>query len=220
MFDAKKDFVSKIELNNLLIKQKPGPKLLIVSTIIMAILLILDLFGLVRLTLIIIWAIWFVIIFASSKGNIKKLLPLRLMFIILAVFSVIFVFVWPGVIFISSKNGTSVQLTAEECQPYVKKYNNKVLKISSDGLQGAIGIKLDTSSGGCKLKGYYNVLLSRNLELNPYKRDVGVGYNYIVLLRSSNDQERTKYDSYEVLSSAYKNFYDLPDPYAEQYRSI
>lgn len=211
----KKDLVSKTELNDFLIKQKPGPKLLIASTVIVAILLILGLFGLVKLTLIIIWAIWFVIIFAYSKGHIKKLLPLRLMFIILTVFSVIFVFVWPGTALKSGENNTSTQLTIEECRPYIEKYNDKILKISSDGLQGTIGIKIDTSSGGCKLKGYYNVLLSYNLPQNPYEKDLGAAYHYIVMIRNEDEQKRTEYDSYGALSSVYKNFYNLPEPFAD-----
>jgi hypothetical protein len=109
----------------------------------------------------------------------------------------------------SSKNA----LTSEQCRPYKERHDGQILKISSDGLQGTIGIKIDDSSG-CKLKAYYNVLLSYALPVNPYKRDIGPVYNYVVLLRSADQTTRDRYDGYGVLSAAYKNQTLLPDPFA------
>lgn len=214
VFNSEKDLISEADYNGLLTKQKPGPRLLRVSTIITIILLILGLFSLVRLTLLILWVIWCVIIFSINKGKIRLLLPLRFIFYVFLIFSFMFIFLWPGSAFNNIQN-EAVQLTSEECQPFVEAYDGKVLNISSDGLQGTIGIKIDTSEGGCKLKGWYNVLLSYNLPQNPYKRDAGVAYNYIVMLRKPDDQERTKYDGHGVLSPVYKNFYSLPDPFAD-----
>ena len=187
---------------------------LIISVILAILFILLALTSTISWLIILIWVVWVVYVWLLFAGKITFVLGLTWMvvLIILSVVSAVLV------IFTQTDNNSSTvsnapALTTAECKPYYEKYNNKVLNISSDGLQGTIGIKIDNSNG-CKLHGYYNVILSQNLPQNPYKRDIGVSYHYNILLREADRTTRTKYDEFGVLSPAFKNTTLLPDPFA------
>ncbi|HMS24901.1 MAG TPA: hypothetical protein PKB15_04310, partial [Acidimicrobiia bacterium] len=167
----------------------------------------------------IVWLVVLVYYWLAYKNN-KSLwlngLPI-IVLVIITIFSILLILLTQSDTYTTGSgagtNNNKAALTSEQCQPYKEKYDNKVLKVSSDGLQGTIGIKIDDTNG-CKLKAYYNVVLARNLPYNPYKRDIVPTYNYIVTLKKPTKTSRDRYDSAGALSAAYKNQTVLIDPYA------
>jgi hypothetical protein len=191
-----------------------GKKALIASIVAFILFLVLSLATSITWLIFIIWLLWLIYVWLVFAGRIKAFnFSTKIGFIILCFVSLLFVFVF--VDGSDSESSNQKVLTAAECQPYYNLYNNKVLKISSDGLQGTIGIKIDMSEG-CKLKAWYNVLLSHEIPQNPYKRDAGgASYHYMVMLREANQTSRDKYDGYGSLAAVYKNFTSMPDPFAD-----
>lgn len=197
--------------------QKPSKNLLIVCTILAILFIWLALTTTITWLIIIAWIVLLFYFWFMYSGKTKFVLNISVnVFIVLfSVISFFLVLVTQS----DSNNGgnkksSSKELTSEQCKPYYDRYNGKVLKLSSDGLQGTVGLKIDMSSG-CKLLGWYNVILSYNLPQNPYKRDIGPSYHYTVMLREQDNNERTKYDGFGDLSAAYKNVTSLPDPFSD-----
>lgn len=189
-----------------------GKKALIASIIAFILFLVLSLATSITWLIFIIWLVWLVYIWLVFAKRIKAFnFSTKIGFIILCFISLLIVFV-----FVDSSDSEVVNqkvLTAAECQPYYDQYNEKVLNISSDGLQGTIGIKIDMSEG-CKLKAWYNVLLSHEIPQNPYKRDSGgASYHYMVMLRDADQTSRDKYDGFGSLAAVYKNFTSMPGPF-------
>lgn len=222
IYNAEKDTVDKDDLKKVVAALKPASpakisnKFFIASVIVGVLFMFLSLASTLWWLLVILWVTWVAALWLISKGRLILSLRFGLVFTCLIIFSFLLVIFTVKDSDSASKssgsNSTTKKLTSAECQPYVQKYNNKVLKVSADGLQGTIGIKIDASNG-CKLKGWYNVLLSYNLPQNPYKRDAGVAYHYTVLLRSSSSSERTKSDGLGDLSAVYMNQAVLPGPF-------
>ncbi len=189
-----------------------GKKALIASIIAFIFFLVLSLATSVTWLVFIIWLVWLIYVWLIFAGRIIAFnFSIKIVFILLCAFSLIVVFVFVDT---ATTDGPSQKvLTAAECQPYFDKYDGKVLNISSDGLEGTIGIKIDMTEG-CKLKGWYNVLLSHNLPENPYKRDIGgASYHYNIMLRTADQTTRDKYDEFGNLAPVYKNFTSLPNPF-------
>jgi hypothetical protein len=197
-------------------KNRANKNFLIASAVLAIVFIALAFTTTIAWLFIVLWVLWLVFAWLTYSGKLSLMLGFWLIIslVVLFVISLVLVFTTHGGS--NSKNSagsTTKALTSEQCKPYYDLYNNKVLNISSDGLQGTIGIKIDMTSG-CKLHSYYNVLLSQNLPQNPYSRDIGPSYHYTVMLRSQNQQERTQYDGYGSLSPAYKNFTSMPDPFS------
>lgn len=113
----------------------------------------------------------------------------------------------------SSKTSSSKKLTAEECKPFIAKYDNKLLKISGEGLVGQIAIKIDATN--CKLKGYYVATFTSDIPQNPDTSFYGSPpYNYIIRMHEPSDTSRGDND-YGALSPAYANAGTLPAPFTE-----
>ncbi|MEI6886885.1 MAG: hypothetical protein WCK31_01455 [bacterium] len=111
----------------------------------------------------------------------------------------------------TSSVSKSKTLTSEECKPLIEKYNNKVLKISENNLNGSIGIKID---GNCKFTARYVITFNAILPTNPIP-DIpsGAQYTYENLLHKASLTERGHY-GIGVLSIAKQNFMQLPDPFS------
>lgn len=167
----------------------------------------------------IMWVAWLLFVWLLYAGilTINLRVSLSLLLVVLCVVTFISILLTQSDSSGSGSNVSSTKtksLSAEECKPIYDKYNNTVLTISGDGAKGTIGVKIDTN-GRCQLQAWYNVLLTGNLPQNPYKRDIGTSYHYIVLLREPGTTERTKYDEFGDLSPVYKNSTALPEAYAE-----
>jgi hypothetical protein len=196
----------------------PGRIALIVSIVLAIFFILLSLTTTIAWLIIIAWVVWVTYIWLVYTKRFKPFgFSLTITLIVFCVVSFLVVLLTqsdPS----GSSNGSiknaAKTLSAQQCEPYYEKYNGKILKISSDGLEGTVGIKIDKTNG-CKLLGYYSVLLARNIPENPYKRDVGPSYHYIVLLRTKGQTTRTSYDSFGALSPAFKNVTTLPDPFAD-----
>lgn len=197
-------------------------KSLIACSILSLVFILLSLTTTIAWLFIVIWLLMLIYFWLLFLGKIKILFGFSLVWllVIVSVFTFILILLTQSE---SSGDGSSSgkkvasskSLTSEQCKPYYEKYNGKVLKVNSDGLEGTIAIKIDASNG-CKLLGWYNVLLSYGLPANNYTRDIGPpAYNYVVLLRPNETDKRTKYDGYGALMGAYKNVTQLPDVYAE-----
>ena len=189
-----------------------GKKALIASIIAFIIFLVLSLATSITWLIFIIWLVWLIYVWLIFAGRITAFnFSIKIAFIILCFVSLMIVFVFVDA---SDSDSTSQKsLTPDQCQPYFDQYDGKVLKISSDGLQGTVGIKIDMSEG-CKLIGWYNVLLSQNLPQNPYKRDtIGANYHYNIILRPADQTARSEDDGYGNLAPVYKNFTSMPGPF-------
>jgi hypothetical protein len=199
-------------------KSRPNQYFLLLTFIMAVIFIALSFTTSLAWLFIVLWVIWLLFVLLTHKGRLSLLLGLSLFAVgaVLVLLSIVLLIVTQSSDSDSkTPSGSSAKaLTTEQCKPYYDKYNNTVLKISSDGLQGTIGINIDMTNG-CKLHGFYNVLVSYALPQNPYKKDIGPSYHYIVMLRPQNQQERTKYDGYGTLSPAYKNFTTMPDPFSD-----
>lgn len=196
---------------------KPKPSLLIASVIAALLFLFLELTTTIAWVLALIWVVWVLYIWLLHLGKVVvPSISLTLVFTVLCIFSFMLILVTQAPLEENSKQtaSTTKKLTSEECKPYYDAYNGKVLKLSSDGLQGTVGIQIDATNG-CKLTGYYNVLLAYGLPQNPYHRDIVPSYHYTVMLRSAEKTSRDKYDGHGELSPAYKNFTQLPDPFSD-----
>lgn len=113
----------------------------------------------------------------------------------------------------SSGSSSTKKLTAEECKPYITKYDNKLLKISGEGLIGQVAIKIDPQN--CKIQGYYVATFSSNLAQNPDTSFYGSPpYNYIIRMHKPSDTSRG-YNDYGALSPVYANAGTLPAPFTE-----
>ncbi len=197
--------------------KKPSKNLLIVCAVLTFIFIYLALTTTIAWLLILIWIAVLLYFWLLYTGKVVFVLNISITMLLVIVSFLSFFLI----LLTQSDNGSEAdkkssakELTSEECKPYYDKYNGKVLKLSSDGLQGTVGIKIDMSAG-CKLLGWYNVILSYNLPQNPYKRDIGPSYHYTVMLREKDINERTKYDGFGDLSAAYKNVTSLPDPFSD-----
>jgi hypothetical protein len=198
-------------------RQKPGKALLLASLILAVVSILFAFTTTIAWLFILFWVVWCIYIWFVYIGKILWFFGFSIT-IYLIIFLIISSF---GILLTqnsvkkntSSSNTSTAKLTSAECQPYYDKYNGKVMNISGDGLKGTVAIKIDKSNG-CKLLGWYNVLLSYNLPQNPYKRDVGPAYHYIVTLRTANQTTRSENDGYGALSPAFKNQTVLPDPYS------
>jgi len=194
-------------------KFSPIKKLAIISLVLFFVFFILAMTSWLSWLVILIWIALMIYLWLTWTG--KLVLKISISAVALLVVVVVFSFLLIIFTQTSSPKTATKPLTAAECKPYVDKYDGKIFNISSDGLQGTIGIKVDTSNpAACKLHGYYNVILSYNLPQNPYTRDIGPSYHYIVMLRGSGQNARTKYDGFGTLSPAYKNFTSMPDPFS------
>lgn len=113
----------------------------------------------------------------------------------------------------SSKNSSKSikKLSAEECKPIIEKYNNKILKISGDGLTGTVGLKID--AGNCRIKGQYIVTFKSELGQNPGNFDGSALYYYMIRMHKPGDDSRG-YNDYGAISPVLTNKGVLPDPFA------
>lgn len=125
------------------------------------------------------------------------------------------IFMIPGGATKSSKtaSGTTKKLSAEECKPYIAKYDGKILKITGEGLVGQVAIKIDPNA--CRIKAYYVATFTSNIAQNPDTSFFGSPpYNYIIRMHKPSDTSRGNND-YGALSPVYANAGVLPAPYTE-----
>ncbi|MDO8266102.1 MAG: hypothetical protein Q7T41_04140 [Candidatus Saccharibacteria bacterium] len=217
MFVGKDKQEPKIPKKNNNSPKKPSKNLLIACVVLTLIFVFLALTTTITWLLILLWGIllfYFWLMYTDKTVFILNI-SVTVFLVIFSLSSFFIVLLTQSDNSLSDDKKTSTKaLTSEQCKPYYDKYNGKVLKLSSDGLQGTVGLKIDMNNG-CKLLGWYNVLLSYELPQNPYKRDIGPSYHYTVMLREKDSTERTKYDGFGDLSAAYKNVTSLPDPFSD-----
>jgi hypothetical protein len=110
----------------------------------------------------------------------------------------------------SSKNTSLKPLTEEECQAIYEEYDSTILDLTSDGLKGTIGIKIDQSN--CEATVSYNFIYTTNLNKNfQISEYAPLQYEYAGVLRDPNKERNDS--SYGVIFPAYKNKGTLPNPY-------
>jgi hypothetical protein len=117
----------------------------------------------------------------------------------------------------SNKTPSAKPLTVEECKAIYEEYDSTVLDISSDGLKGSIGIKIDPQDCGAIVT--YNILfntnLSKNFQLNEYTEPE---YEYAGVLRDPK-KERINSD-YGVIFPVFENKDKLLNPYSSDLSEI
>lgn len=206
--------LEKLDLVDKKNNQKPTKIILIISLFLAICCIFLAFMTTISWLLIILWLLWLIFVWLEYSGKLAvKMFGLSFCSILIIWCVVSFlIFIFTKNQSSNSTSSSSKSLTSAQCKPYYDKYNGKVYQIKSDGLQGNIGIKINTNKG-CTLMGYYHVLLSYNVPNNPYKNNM-YQYNYLVTLRNSKQTTRTKYDEHGSLSPASSNFNSLPDPFA------
>lgn len=167
-------------------------------------------FTLVFFLFLILWLLFF---FVYLRATIK---------LNFGVWVVVFIVLWfLTVIFIgqggkssssTATTSTGKKLSAVECKPLIDKYNNKVLKVSSDGLIGTIGIKVTPE---CKLTGRYIFAFTANLTENPIPELAAISsyFNYVSNLHETSQTDRGHY-GVGAVSVVKRNAMALPDPFA------
>ncbi len=164
--------------------------------------------------LLIIWIVFYLIFFAKIIVLFKiTQIIMWISFSVLILITIIFMFVGGASSGKSSGSSQGKKLTVEECKPYIAKYDNKLLKISGEGLVGQVAIKIDATN--CRLKAYYVATFSSDLAQNPDTSFYGSPlYNYIIRMHKPSDTSRG-YNDYGALSPVYANAGSLPAPYTE-----
>lgn len=163
---------------------------------------------------IILW-IFFLFIFYLKIFKLFKVTDLIvwISFILIVVLTIIFMITGGSIKTSKTASGTTKKLSAEECKPYISKYDGKILKITGEGLVGQVAIKIDPSA--CRIKGYYVATFTSDIAQNPDTSFFGSPpYNYIIRMHKPSDTSRGNND-YGALSPVYANAGVLPAPYTE-----
>jgi hypothetical protein len=117
----------------------------------------------------------------------------------------------------SKSTSTNEPLTKEQCVPIYEEYNDTVLDITSDGLKGTIGIKINEED--CEATVTYNFLfnaeLTKNFKISEYANPE---YQYTGILRGP-DEKRDDGD-YAMIFYVLQNKDTLPDPYTMAFDAV
>ncbi len=107
-----------------------------------------------------------------------------------------------------TKNTQKTELTPEQCAEYAEKYDNKVLKITGEGIKGTIGLTANVEE--CRIVVIYHFLMQVDLPENPYK-EYSSQYNYIGLLHSPEETGRESSYGTGYIAAGYVNKDALPE---------